>query len=69
MNKLKYDFSFSISLLTTRLIHYEQQVITFKRCKCNKNVENQVKIRNKINELRAAIEKLKSDNGHSNTGD
>lgn len=63
------DFSFSIGLLNARCLHYEQQVITFKRCKCNKDVENQVEIRKKIKELRAAIEKLKSDNGTADKRD
>lgn len=59
MSKEIIDFSFSISLLNERCLLYEQKVIPFRKCKCNKDVENQVGIRKKINELRAAMDKLK----------
>lgn len=65
MSKEIVDFSFSISLLNARCLHYEQFLIPLKNCNCNKDVEFQLKLQEKINELRVAMDKLKSDNGYS----
>lgn len=61
MSNKESDFDYAIEIIDQRCIHLENYIIPLEKCNCNKDVEKQVNIRNKLNQLHRAQEKLKAN--------